>query len=248
VLVLGGSSEASALVAALAGRADVDLTLSLAGRTVAPAAQPVPTRIGGFGGAAGLAAYAAAERVELLVDATHPFAARISASAREAAARAGCRLLDVTRPPWVPQPGDRWTAVASMEAAVDALGSSPLRVFLTVGRLQLANFAVAPQHHYLVRTIDPLADVAALPNATCITGRGPFEPEAEAALMRRHRIDVLVTKNSGGTATAAKLDAARRLALPVILVRPPRQGGATLAVAEAVAAILSHRVGTERGV
>lgn len=228
------------LAHALAGRAEVDAVLSLAGRTGAPMAQPLPMRVGGFGGVDGLSRYLSRERIDLLVDATHPFAAQISQHARVAAKRTGCRLIVVGRPPWRPQAGDDWREVEDMAAAATALGELPRRVFLTVGRLQLAAFAARPRHHYLVRTIDPAAP-GHLRDATFIEARGPFDAEAETRLLRDHRIDMLVTKNSGGDAAGAKLEAARRLGLPVVLVRRPDAGGPTMSVEEAVAAIVAHR-------
>ena len=249
VLILGGSSEATALVAALAGSAAA-VVLSLAGRTGAPVPQPVATRVGGFGGVAGLVAHLRAARIDVLVDATHPFAAQMSRHAREAAAVAGCRLLAVTRPAWVPQPGDDWREVATMAEAAAALGAAPRRAFLTVGRLQLAAFAAAPQHHYLVRSIDPVAPGHGLAQARFVAARGPFAAAAEERLMREHGTEVLVTKNSGGDASAAKLVAARRLGLSVILVARPLAAGVPLGVEQAVAAIAAHRVTApdERGV
>ncbi len=240
MLILGGSNEATALVRTLAGRTDLDACLSLAGRTRDPAPQPVAVRVGGFGGADGLAAHLRTEGVDLLVDATHPFAARMSANARSAAAQAGVPLVRAGRPPWQPVPGDDWREVADMAAAADALGVAPRRVFLTVGRLQLSAFAAAPQHHYLVRTIEPLPDDHGLADAVAITVRPPFDATAEARLMAGHRVDVLVTKNSGGDAAAAKLVAARALGLPVILVRRPAEAQGTVGVAQALAIIEAH--------
>ncbi len=225
---------------ALAGRRDLDARLSLAGRTRAPAPQPLATRVGGFGGAAGLAAHLRAEGIDLLVDATHPFAARMSANARRAASAAGVPLLRVGRPPWRAGPGDRWQEVPDMAAAAAALGAAPRRVFLTVGRLQLAAFAAAPQHGYLIRTIDPPTTSHGLPDAAVIEARPPFDLATEHRLMVEHRVDVLVTKNSGGTAAAPKLAAARALKLPVILVRRPAEADGTVGVDEALAAIAAH--------
>ncbi len=245
MLILGGSTEASALATALASRDDVAATLSLAGRVREPAPQPLPVRVGGFGGVAGLATYLRDEGVQLLVDATHPFAATMSANAREAARLAGVPLLDAGRSGWVPEPGDRWTEVPTMDDAAQALGIAPRRVFLTVGRLQLAAFAQAPQHHYLVRSIEPVGENHGLADASFVTARGPFAVVNEAALMRGHRIDVLVTKNSGGMASFAKIEAARHLNLPVVLVRPPEGAGAGLGVTGVLAAIerfLQHAV------
>lgn len=224
MLILGGSTEASALAAALAGRRDVVATLSLAGRVRDPAPQPLPTRVGGFGGVDGLVAYLHREAVALLIDATHPFAATMSANAREASRRAGVPLLDAGRGGWAPEPGDRWSEVDTMVQAAFALGEAPRRVFLTIGRLQLKAFAAAPQHRYLVRSIEPVAEDHGLVDARFVTARGPFAVDEEIALMREHETDVLVSKNSGGTASFAKIEAARRLGLPVVLVRPPEGG------------------------
>lgn len=221
----------------------------MAGRTAAPLELPIATRIGGFGGVTGLAAYLAAERIALLVDATHPFAAQMSGHARLACQQTGVPLIRLTRPAWTPANGEPWREVANMAAAAEALGPQPQRVFLTVGRLQLAAFAAAPQHHYVVRTIDPAGDHG-LQDARFIEARGPFSVDDEERLMRAHRITVLVTKNSGGAASADKLDAARRLDLPVILVRRPDEPGTAIhSVAEALAAIEAHRAtATRRGV
>ena len=171
--------------------------LSLAGATAKPAAAPIPQRIGGFGGAEGLVAFLKAERIDAIVDATHPFAARMSANALAAARATGTPLVVFSRPPWAPQDGDRWIEVASIEDAVEALGSERRTVFLTQGRLQLAAFAKAPQHRYIVRAIDRPAEIGALPDCRLILARGPFALVDELALMRRERVEALVTKNSG---------------------------------------------------
>ena len=221
VLVLGGTTEASRLAKALATRPDLDATLSLAGRTEAPAAQPIATRIGGFGGVEGLAAWLRDHAVDVLVDATHPFAAQISKNAAEAAGRTGTPIVAFVRPPWTRAPGDRWIEVADLDAAARAIGETPRRVLLTTGRLGLAAFEVAPQHHYLIRTIDHPGDLPGLPDHALLLDRGPFDLEAERALMRAERVEVVVTKNSGGAATYPKMVAARELGLPVIVVQPP---------------------------
>ena len=248
VLILGGSSDATALARALAGRPGIDARLSLAGRTRAPAAQPLTTRIGGFGGVEGLSAYLYAEAIDLLVDATHPFAARMSANARAAIDATATTLLRVERPAWDPVSGDRWHEVADMDAAARALGEEPRHVFLTIGRLQLAAFAAAPQHDYLVRTIDPAAEAVDLPRARFIQARPPFDATAEAGLMRDHGIDVLVSKNSGGADAYGKIAAARALGLPVVMVRRPPATGETMDVEAALAAIEAHRKVLPRGV
>jgi precorrin-6A/cobalt-precorrin-6A reductase len=236
ILILGGTSEARCLAERLASRADLAVTLSLAGRTAAPAAQPVPVRVGGFGGAAGLAAFLEAQAIDVLIDATHPYAAQISANAADAAARVRVPLLAIERPAWEPEDGDRWTEIADMPAAVAALGTAPRRVFLALGRNELRPFEAAPQHFYLVRSVDPVEPALALPDAIYLTGRGPFDEAAEHALLVQHRIDVIVAKNSGGAATHGKIAAARQLGLPVIMLqRPPPRSGAAENVEEALA-------------
>jgi precorrin-6A/cobalt-precorrin-6A reductase len=223
ILILGGTMQARLLAERLAPRTDLAVTLSLAGRTAAPAPQPVPVRIGGFGGATGLAAWLGAEAIDLLIDATHPYAARISANAAKAAALAQVPLLALDRPAWVAVDGDRWTEVADMAAAVKALGEAPRRAFLALGRNELAAFAAAPQHFYLIRSVDPVEPPLAVPHAVYRTGRGPFEEADERELLAEHRIDIIVAKNSGGAATYGKIAAARGLGLPVImLARPAR--------------------------
>jgi precorrin-6A/cobalt-precorrin-6A reductase len=222
VLILGGTTEGSALAQALDGDARVHATLSLAGVTRAPALPRIATRIGGFGGADGLAAWLRDTATTVLIDATHPFAQQISRNAVAAAAIAPATLLRVARPEWRAAPGDRWTLVPDMETAAARLGPMPRRVLLTIGRKDLAPFRDHPQHHYLVRSVD--APPPELLPHTCalITARGPFRLEDELSLLSRHRIDTIVTKNSGGSATAPKLDAARRLGLDVVMVaRPP---------------------------
>jgi precorrin-6A/cobalt-precorrin-6A reductase len=219
ILILGGTTEASALARLLAGRSDMPALLSLAGRTMNPGAQPIPTRVGGFGGAAGLADFFASKGVRAVVDATHPFAGQISANAALACAETDTPLLVLRRRPWSAEPGDTWTEVADAPAAAQALGPKPMRVFLTVGRLELPAFLDFPQHHYVIRTIDP--PEALPPDARLILDRGPFDEAAERSLLKQEKIDVVVTKNSGGSATHGKIAAARALHLPVILLRPP---------------------------
>jgi precorrin-6A/cobalt-precorrin-6A reductase len=221
ILILGGTIEARQLAELLAGRLDLTVTLSLAGRTAAPKPQPVPVRIGGFGGVDGLAAYLRAQRFACLIDATHPYAAAMSANAARAAAIAGVPLLALRRPPWQPGADDRWIEVPDAAEAVHALGTEPRRVFLALGRQELTPFATAPQHHYLIRSIDPVDPPLAVPHATYLLDRGPFRESAEHALLEAAGIDMIVAKNSGGSATYAKIAAARALAIPVILLRRP---------------------------
>jgi precorrin-6A/cobalt-precorrin-6A reductase len=234
LLILGGTTEASALARLVAADPRVAPTLSLAGRTANPAAQPIPCRIGGFGGARGLKAWLADQGIAAVVDATHPFAARISANAAAVCRMLGVPLASIVRPAWQPQPGDRWTSVASATTAAEALGSEARRVFLTVGRLELAAFASASHHSYLARTIDPPGDVPLPRRITFLFERGPFDATAEAALLQREHIEIVVSKNSGGSATYAKIEAARRLGVPVVMVeRPEKPAGHVVVDAEA---------------
>jgi precorrin-6A/cobalt-precorrin-6A reductase len=254
VLILGGSSEASALANKVAGDARFDAVLSLAGRTQTPTASPIPRRIGGFGGAQGLADYLDVQTIEALVVAVHPFAAQMRRNAVAAVRLRPTPLLIVDRPPWTPQPGDRWTRVRDMDGAAQALGAAPRRVLLTVGRQDLAPFAAQPHHSYLVRSIDRPQGAPA--GAELILDRGPFTPDNEQRLMAERGVEVVVTKNAGGDATAAKLAAARTLGLQVVIVdRPPLPdlGGLDAqVVADANRALgwLSHqaRSATERDV
>jgi precorrin-6A/cobalt-precorrin-6A reductase len=239
ILILGGTTEARQLAERLAKRSDLAVTLSLAGRTMAPAAQAVPVRLGGFGGSQGLADYLAATRIDVLVDATHPYAATISANAVHAAALAEVPLVALRRPAWAPVASDRWTEVADAAGAVAALGAAPCRVFLALGRQEIAPFAAAPQHRYLVRSVDPIDPPLDVPDAVYITGRGPFAETDERALLAQHRIDIIVAKNSGGSATYGKIAAARALGLTVVMLRRPAlpPAPAVESVEDAVAAI-----------
>jgi precorrin-6A/cobalt-precorrin-6A reductase len=221
LLILGGSGEAADLARALEGDARYDVTLSLAGRTSEPVALPGRLLTGGFGGAQGLARVLAEERFDLLVDATHPFAVQMKVNTIEAARAANVPLLAIRRPAWVPREGDRWIMVESLEAAAAAIGQDPRRVFLTTGRMELAPFRQAPQHLYIVRSVEAPSPEDLPPRAELITARGPFNVVDERALLQAHRIELIVTKNSGGAGAAAKLDAARDLSLPVIMVERP---------------------------
>jgi precorrin-6A/cobalt-precorrin-6A reductase len=221
ILILGGTSEARRLAEALSVRDDIAVTVSLAGRTQSVPPSPVPVRTGGFGGAEGLADYLLKERIDVLIDATHPYAATISANAAAAVQAAGVKLLALRRKPWTKVSGDKWIEVESMEGAVEALGQSPRCVFLAIGRNNLAPFAAAPQHFYLVRSVDPVDPPLAVLHATYITARGPFSEAHDRTLLEQHRIDRVVAKNSGGDAARGKIDAARALGLPVIMLKRP---------------------------
>lgn len=223
ILVLGGTAEASALASRLAERGE-RAVLSYAGRVSQPRAQPIPVRIGGFGGVPGLVRYLHEQAVTHLVDATHPFAAQMSQNAIAAAAQAVVPLLALTRPAWRAGPGDRWQKVPDIAAAVAALAGPPRRVLLALGRLHCGEFATQPQHHYILRLVDLPATALPLPEHTVIVARGPFDLEGDLALMRAHRVELVVAKNAGGEAAQAKLQAARCLGLPVILVERPAIG------------------------
>ncbi|MDR5859718.1 cobalt-precorrin-6A reductase [Halomonas eurihalina] len=237
VLILGGTTEASALASALAERG-IPALFSYAGRVSAPKPQPLPTRVGGFGGVEGLAAFLEAERITHLVDATHPFAEQMSRNAVAAAKRTGTALIALTRPPWEPQhgdcgqPGDRWQRVADIETAVAALAGPPQRVLLAIGRMHLAAFAARPEHHYVLRLVDRPDSPPPLPRHTVTVDRGPFTREGDLALLREHGIERLVCKNAGGTGAATKLEAARALGIPVVMIDrpalPPRREAHTI--------------------
>jgi precorrin-6A/cobalt-precorrin-6A reductase len=251
VLILGGTMEARALAQRLSGRVDLDVTLSLAGRTASPARQGVPVRIGGFGGAVGLADYLVRERIDALIDATHPYADVISAHAAEAARKTGVRFIALRRPAWQPITGDRWSEVHDAAEAVVALGEAPRRVFVALGRKDVAALREAPQHFYLIRSVDPIDPPLSLPHATYVTSRGPFSEAEDRALLSEHRIDVVIAKNSGGSATYGKIAAARARGIAVIMLRrPPESEAPTVATVEDVLAWLDHAItsATARGV
>lgn len=215
---MGGTTEARELARRLAEDTRFDTAISLAGRTADPKPQPVKTRIGGFGGADGLAHVLRDEKIALLIDATHPFAARISHNAAEAAQRTGTKLLALRRPEWQPAPGDLWTSVESVAEAVHALGTIPRRIFLAIGRQEAFHFEAAPEHSYVIRSVDPVTPPLNLPDQQAILATGPFAEADEAALLQAQKIDVIVAKNSGGSATYGKIAAARRLGIEVVMV------------------------------
>jgi precorrin-6A/cobalt-precorrin-6A reductase len=240
VLILGGTTEASALAERLAGDARFEATLSLAGRTSAPKPQPIATRVGGFGGAQGLADFLRAQKIDAVIDATHPYAPRISANAVVACARAGVVLASFVRPAWKPAPGDAWQIVPTAVAAALALGPARRRVFLSLGRQELHCFAAMTQHHYVARLIDP-PQGARPHDLVVLRQRGPFDRDAELSLLKDRKIDVIVSRNSGGSATYPKIEAARILGLPVIMIaRPAKPAGHIVTSAEAAVAWLDH--------
>lgn len=254
ILILGGTGEARELAAGLTA-AGTGVVSSLAGRVRQPRLPAGEVRIGGFGGAAGLAGYLRAEAITGIVDATHPFASAISANAAEAAAEAGLPLLVLRRPPWPADPS--WQTVPDIAAAAAAVSGWPTgaagageTVFLTTGRRDLGAFAADGRHRFLVRAVDPPDPGGPVPpRMTLLLDRGPYTTEGESALMREHAVGLLVTKNSGGPMTAAKLRAARELGVRVVVVeRPPLPPGsiAVTTVDEALAWVRSAGRGRGR--
>jgi precorrin-6A/cobalt-precorrin-6A reductase len=219
-LILGGTSDASLLAAEIA-RARLDAVYSYGGRTRAPAEQPLPIRIGGFGGPHGLADYIRQEGITHVIDATHPFAAEMSRNAVAACAETETPLIALERATWVKAPGDNWIEVADIYSAVAALPEKPAQVFLAIGRQHIAPFAAKPQHAYTLRFVDP--PESALPfDADVIVSRGPFTLDGELQMMRSRGIEWIIARNSGGTGARAKIDAALELGLPVIMLARPR--------------------------
>jgi precorrin-6A/cobalt-precorrin-6A reductase len=219
-LILGGTGNANELAAALV-RAKIDAIYSYAGRTQIPLPHALPTRVGGFGGAAGLAAFIREAEITHVVDATHPFAADMSRNAAIACAASGVPLLALERAPWTPTTGDRWIEVRDIAAAVAALPERPARVFLAIGRQHIAPFVQKPQHAYTLRFVDAFAGALPLRNAEAIVSRGPFTHEGDRMLMLERGIEWLVARNSGGDGARAKIDVARELGLPVIMIARP---------------------------
>ena len=239
VLVLGGTAEAAEAARLLDADAGFAPVVSLAGATRNPRPTAGAARTGGFGGAAGLAAYLRRARVDLLLDATHPYAARIARHAAEAGAAAGVPTVHLHRPPWRPAPGDDWREAADEAGAARLLRDSDLpdgaAVLLAIGRKGLAPFAAAARLRLVARSIEPPEDAPFL--AESVLARGPFARDGEIAFLRARAIRLVVAKNSGGTASRAKIDAARTLGVPVVLLRrpPPPDGEVVATAAEAVA-------------
>ncbi len=247
VLILGGTAEASGLARALSGDARVAAITSLAGRTRAPAEVPGEVRVGGFGGPEALAEYLRQEAIDLAVDATHPFAARISRNAARACDLAKVPRLVLARPRWTRQADDTWVPVPDTEAAAAALPDLGRRIFLAIGRQELAAFAALAEHWFLVRLVEDPEAPPPLDDYHLVLGRGPFAVEAECDLLHEHKIDALVSKNSGGTGAAAKIAAARALKLPVVMIeRPPAPASETAESVEAALAWIENRLSCVR--
>jgi precorrin-6A/cobalt-precorrin-6A reductase len=239
-LILGGTGDANQLALALA-RAKIDAIYSYAGRTRIPLGHSLPTRIGGFGAASGLAAFIEAEKITHVIDATHPFAAEMSRNAVAACATSRTALIALERAPWTQETGDNWIAAPDVGAAADALPETRARVFLAIGRQHLAPFGAKPQHAYTLRFVDAPDGPLPLPDAEVIISRGPFTLAGDLELMRSRGIEWVVARNSGGSGARPKIDAARELGLPVVMIaRPDLPGRPRAESIEAVLAWLGH--------
>lgn len=221
LLILGGTGDAVKLASLAINLSGLAVVTSLAGRTSAPTSLVGDVRSGGFGGAAGLCTYLQTEQIDLLIDATHPFAAQISRNAASSATLVGVPRLMLIRPGWARSPEDNWIEVESIEAAVQVIPACAQRIFVTIGRQQLAPFATLTDRWCLMRSIDPPDLTTPLPPGKLLLDRGPFNLERERELLREYQIQAIVSKNSGGDATYAKIIAARELGLPVIMVQRP---------------------------
>lgn len=220
-MILGGTGEAVELAAKVAATPGITAISSLAGRTRQATTASGSTRVGGFGGVTGLIDYLRQQRIDLSIDATHPFADGISGNAAAAATAVGIPHLQLVRPAWEPTQGDRWLDVASHEAAAGILPSLAERIFLSIGRQELEKYAHLRDLWFLMRAIDrPLPD-APMPPGAFLAERGPFSVDSERVLLQDYRIGAIVSKNSGGNATYAKIIAARELGIPVVMVRRP---------------------------
>ena len=225
ILILGGTGEAARLARLLEARTEFDVVTSLAGRTRRPAAVPGRVRTGGFGGVEGLSAYLASERVDAVVDATHPYAEAISRHAARACGALGIPRVQLWRPAWSPLEGDRWLRAATVGVAARTVADVPVSengcVFLSTGAGDVQAFGSLRTVRFLVRLVD--APSAPLPLARCelVVARGPFAVADERELFREHRVELLVSRNSGGAATYPKLVAARELRIPVVMIDRP---------------------------
>ena len=221
VLLLGGTTEANHLAQSLAQQ-EIPALYSYAGRTSDPVAPPLPHRIGGFGGTDGLIAFLRTEGITHVVDATHPFAAQMSINAVAACTHTALPLLRLERAPWTAQNGDNWTSFPTLDAVVAALPTPDARIFLAIGKQQIGLFAQRPEHHYLLRLVDAPDAPLPLSRSSVEVAKGPFDVPGDVALLRRHAVTLVGSKNCGGAGAEAKLTAARALGVPVLMVeRPP---------------------------
>ena len=235
VLLLAGSAEARLLAAKIAGMQDVKVTSSLAGATRNPATLAGKMRIGHFGGRDGFADYLRQNSVDVVIDATHPFAAKMSETAAGVCAALGVSHLQVMRPPWTPDSGDRWTIVEN-ECAVAGVVPVGSVAFLATGRGTLERYSNMTGRRLICRQIDPPETDFPFENGAFLVGQGPFSIGHEEALFKNLNVDWLVVKNSGGDASRSKLNAARRLGLPVAMIKrpPPLECARVKTVAEAL--------------
>jgi precorrin-6A/cobalt-precorrin-6A reductase len=221
VLILGGTGEALDLARRLADVPEISVITSLAGRTREPTLPQGEVRVGGFGGVEGLRAYLQENAISLIVNATHPFAAAISANALSAHQKSGVPLLRLLRPAWRKEADDTWIAAPTIPRAAAICRWLGKRVLLSVGSQEIAAFADLPRAHFIVRMVDPPAAPLPLISAEVIVAKGPFAQIDELRLLLEHEIDLIVTKNSGGAATFAKIAAARELAIPIVMIDRP---------------------------
>lgn len=221
LLILGGTGEANQLAAKAAKIDKIEVITSLAGRTQKPVTPIGTVRVGGFGGKLGLIEYLQEQKIDLLIDATHPFAAQISFNAAAATAKLRLPHLMLVRPAWQQVAGDNWLEVVNNEAAAQILPQQAQRVFLTIGRQELAAFAHLKSQWFLMRMIDPPIAETLIPTGKLLLEKGPFSLEHERQLLTEYQIDLIVSKNSGGDATFAKIIAARELKIPVVMVQRP---------------------------
>jgi precorrin-6A/cobalt-precorrin-6A reductase len=219
-LILGGTNDAN-LLADAAARAGLDAIYSYGGRTRAPTGRSLPTRIGGFGGASGLIEYIRREGITHVVDATHPFAVEMSRNAVAACAETRTPLIALERAPWTKANGDDWIEVKDITAAVAALPDERTNVFLAIGKQHIVPFRAKPQHAYTLRFVDPPDGLLPLRDAGVIVSRGPFTLAGELEMLRSRHIEWIVARNSGGMGARAKIDAARELGLPLIIIARP---------------------------
>ncbi len=220
LLLLGGTGEARQMAERLRGQ---DAIISLAGATRNPEAQVLPTRIGGFGGADGFRSYLEAEQISAVLDATHPFACQITARTAQVCADQDLPYLQFLRPQWQPEPGDHWINITRESEAADHMPHGAV-VFLGTGRQTLSRFANLEGREVICRQIDPPEQPFPFAGGRFLVGRPPFSVADEVALFVRLGVDFLVVKNAGGAPSRTKLNAARQLGIPVLMIARPPQG------------------------
>ena len=226
LLILGGTTEASAL-AQIISKTNINARLSYAGRVSRLRNSPIEKRVGGFGGVSGLLKYLKLEKITHVIDATHPFASQMSKNAIEACTLASIPLAALTRPPWQKEIGDKWINVPNIEAAVQYLEQPKKRVLLAIGRQNLPLFYAQPQHNYVLRLVDPPERPLEFPDHSINISRGPFTIKNDTALFEKHKIELVVAKNSGGRGSYSKIEVARNLRVSVVMVERPKMPSRT---------------------